>query len=68
VSYLSSRLAADPIITIEYGAEVSELHGAEELQALTVRDVKTGATRRIETRALFIRWAPRRTRNGSRVW
>jgi thioredoxin reductase (NADPH) len=53
-SYLSSRLAADPRISIEYGAEVSELHGAEDLQALTVRDVKTGATRRIETRALFI--------------
>src|SRR6202167_5107751 len=53
-SYLSSRLAADPRITIEYGAEVSALHGAEHLEALTIRDVKTGATRRIDTRALFI--------------
>jgi len=28
-SYLSSRLEAEPGITIEYGAEVSALHGAE---------------------------------------
>jgi thioredoxin reductase (NADPH) len=53
-SYLSSRLAADPRITIEYGAEVSALHGAEHLGALSIRDVKTGATRVIDTRALFI--------------
>src|SRR5271156_3205830 len=53
-SYLLNRLAADPRITIEYGAEVSELHGAENLQELTIRDVKTGATRRVEARALFI--------------
>jgi thioredoxin reductase (NADPH) len=53
-SYLSSRLAADPRISVEYGAEVNALHGTEQLQALTIRDVKTGASRRIETRALFI--------------
>ena len=53
-SYLSSRLAADPRITIEYGAEVSALHGAEHLKALTIRDVKSGATRLVDTRALFI--------------
>ena len=53
-SYLSSRLAADPRITIEYGAEVSALQGAEHLEALTIRDAKTGATRQVETRALFI--------------
>jgi thioredoxin reductase (NADPH) len=53
-SYLSSRLAADPGITVEYGAEVSALHGAEHLDAVTIRDVKTGAIRAVETRALFI--------------
>jgi thioredoxin reductase (NADPH) len=53
-SYLSSRLAADPRITIEYGAEVSALYGTEHLEGLTIRDVKTGAARRIDTRALFI--------------
>jgi thioredoxin reductase (NADPH) len=53
-SYLASRLEADPRITIEYGAEVTALHGAERLQALTIANVKTGATRRVDTRALFL--------------
>jgi thioredoxin reductase (NADPH) len=53
-SYLSSRLEADPRITIEYGAEVSALHGADHLEALSMRDVKTGASRVVDTCALFI--------------
>jgi thioredoxin reductase (NADPH) len=53
-SYLSSRLQADPRIAIEYGAEVAALHGADHLEALTIRDAKTGATRVVDTRALFI--------------
>ena len=53
-SYLSSRLEADPRITIEYGAEVTALHGAEHLEALTIRDTKSGASRIVDTRALFI--------------
>jgi thioredoxin reductase (NADPH) len=53
-SYLASRLEADPGITIEYGAEVSALQGAERLEALTIRDVNTGATRVVDARALFI--------------
>jgi len=53
-SYLSSRLEADPGITIEYGAEVSALHGADRLEGVTIRDAKTGASRVVDTRALFI--------------
>jgi len=53
-SYLSSRLEADPRITIQYGAEVSELRGTDHLEALSVRDVKTGASRNVDTRALFV--------------
>jgi thioredoxin reductase (NADPH) len=53
-SYLSSRLEADPRITIEYGAEVSALHGAEHLEALSIRDVKTRANRVVDARALFV--------------
>jgi thioredoxin reductase (NADPH) len=53
-SYLSSRLEADSRITIEYGAEVSALQGADHLEALTIRDAKTGASRVVDTRALFI--------------
>jgi thioredoxin reductase (NADPH) len=53
-SYLSSRLEADPGVTIEYGAEVIELHGEKHLDAVSIRDVKTGATRVVETHALFV--------------
>jgi thioredoxin reductase (NADPH) len=53
-SYLSSRLQADPRIAIEYGVEVTALHGGDHLEALTIRDAKTGATRVVDTRALFI--------------
>ncbi len=53
-SYLSSRLEADPRITIEYGAEVAALHGRDRLEAVTIRQAGTGATRLVETRALFI--------------
>jgi thioredoxin reductase (NADPH) len=53
-SYLSSRLEADPAITIEYGAEVSALHGADQLDAVTIRKVREGSERTIATCALFV--------------
>ena len=53
-SYLSSRLAADPRITIEFGAEVCALQGSDHLEALSIRNVNTGAVRALDTRALFI--------------
>ena len=37
-SYLSSRLEADPAVTIEYGAHVCALHGEDRLAAVTIRD------------------------------
>lgn len=52
--YLSSRLEADPAITIEYGAEVTDLHGDDHLDAVTIRTVADGATRRISTCAVFV--------------
>jgi thioredoxin reductase (NADPH) len=53
-SYLSSRLEADPRISIEYGAEISELQGTEHLQSVTIRNVKSGESRNVDTRALFV--------------
>jgi thioredoxin reductase (NADPH) len=53
-SYLVSRLEADPRIAIEYGVEVTALHGTDRLAALTVRELETGATRRLDSSALFI--------------
>jgi len=37
-SYLSSRLEADPAITIEYGTHAVELHGGDTLEAVTIRN------------------------------
>jgi thioredoxin reductase (NADPH) len=53
-SYLLSRLEADPRITIEYGAEVTALHGTDRLDAITIRELKTGEIRVLDTPALFI--------------
>jgi thioredoxin reductase (NADPH) len=53
-SYLSSRLEADPTITIQYGAEVSALHGTDHLEAVTVRDTASGSEEVVPSRALFI--------------
>jgi thioredoxin reductase (NADPH) len=51
-SYLSSRLEADPAITIEYGAHAVELHGGEALEAVTVRT--PDGNRRMNTCAMFV--------------
>jgi len=53
-SYLSSRLEADPTITIQYGAEVSALHGTDQLEAMTIRDTASGREEVVPSRALFI--------------
>ena len=53
-SYLSERLAADPGIAIDYGAEVVALHGDAHLEGVTIRDIASGATREVATRALFV--------------
>jgi thioredoxin reductase (NADPH) len=53
-SYLSSRLEADPTITIQYGAEASALHGIEHLEAVTIRDTASGREEVVPSRALFI--------------
>jgi thioredoxin reductase (NADPH) len=53
-SYLSSRLEADPTITIEYGVEVSALHGTDHLEAVTIRATASGNEEVVPSRALFI--------------
>ncbi|MEO1798504.1 MAG: FAD-dependent oxidoreductase, partial [Pseudomonadota bacterium] len=52
--YLSSRLEADPAITIHYETELCALHGEDHLKAITVIDKATGKERRIDTCGLFI--------------
>jgi thioredoxin reductase (NADPH) len=53
-SYLSSRLEADPKITIEYGSAVRLLHGGERIEAVTVHNSQCGADYTLPTCALFI--------------
>src|SRR5580704_12593668 len=53
-SYLTSRLEADPGITIEYNAEVTALEGGEHLERVTIRNAETGESRQVAARALFI--------------
>ncbi|WP_340317384.1 FAD-dependent oxidoreductase [Rhizorhabdus argentea] len=50
--YLSSRLEADPAVTIEYGARVAKLHGDEALEAVTIRNPRGDRT--LETCAMFV--------------
>jgi len=51
-SYLSQRLEADPRITIHYGTSVTDLHGEDWLEGVTF--TTKDASRRVDTRALFI--------------
>lgn len=53
-SYLSSRLEADPAVTIEYGAEVAALHGDEKLEAVTIRNTRDGTHRQAPACAVFV--------------
>lgn len=51
-NYLSRRLEADPQVTIHYNTSVSELHGEEWLEAVTLSS--PDGERRLDTTALFI--------------
>jgi thioredoxin reductase (NADPH) len=53
-NYLSSRLEADPAISIEYNAEVVALRGADKLRAVTVRDTRDATCREIPSCAVFV--------------
>lgn len=51
--YLSSRLEADPRISIDYGAQVIELHGSRQLEAVTIRQ-DDAPDRTVPVCALFV--------------
>ena len=52
--YLSSRLQADPRISIHYQTEVTGLHGEDTLRQVTVLDKRAGEERTIDCRAVFV--------------
>jgi thioredoxin reductase (NADPH) len=51
--YLSSRLEADPSISIYYGAQVLELHGSQTLDAVTIQQ-KGAENRTLAVCAMFV--------------
>lgn len=51
-SYLSSRLEADPSIVIDYGAQVTAVHGEDRLEAVTI--TRDGVEEQVETCAMFV--------------
>lgn len=53
-SYLSSRLEADPAITIEYQARITAVHGDDHLDAVTIHNDAEGTSREVPTCALFV--------------
>ncbi|MFC3612278.1 FAD-dependent oxidoreductase [Lutimaribacter marinistellae] len=52
--YLSSRLDADPRISIHFNTEIEALEGDKRLSGATVRDKSTDTTRHFDSRAVFI--------------
>lgn len=52
--YLSSRLEADPRITLHYRTEIKALAGDQHLESVTIRDKTMGQDWTVATRALFI--------------
>ena len=53
-NYLSSRLAADPAVSIDYGSDLVALHGADRLEAVTIRTTADGTTQTVPACAVFI--------------
>jgi thioredoxin reductase (NADPH) len=52
--YLSSRLDADPAVTIEYRSAVVALHGDDRLEGVTIRNAADGMERVQPTCAVFV--------------
>ncbi|MGN6487502.1 MAG: FAD-dependent oxidoreductase [Devosia sp.] len=52
--YLIERIEATDNVTVRTGASVAELHGEENLEAISVRDAATGEVTRVPARAVFV--------------
>ena len=52
--YLLSRLQTDPKITIHLNSGVTELHGSDHREAVTVHNAHTAKSTAIRTRGLFL--------------
>jgi thioredoxin reductase (NADPH) len=52
--YLTTRLMADPSVTVHFQTEVTGLAGAGQLYGVTLTNRATGAQQQIDSRALFV--------------
>jgi len=52
--YLSSRLEAEPRITLHYNTQISALHGDEKLARVTLSNAATGDATEMDSAAVFI--------------
>jgi thioredoxin reductase (NADPH) len=53
-AYLIEQIAATPNIEVRTGVEVTEVHGEQRLEAITVSDRASGGEERLEAGAMFI--------------
>ncbi len=51
---MQERAFADPKLEVIWNAEVAEIHGADNVESLTLRDTVTGETRPLDVTGLFI--------------
>ncbi|MBE1876855.1 thioredoxin-disulfide reductase [Myceligenerans pegani] len=51
---MQERAFADPKLEILWNTEVAEIHGENTVGGLTVRDTRTGTTRRLDVSGLFV--------------
>lgn len=51
---MQERAFADPKLEMVWNSEIAEIHGADKLESLTLRDTVTGETRGLDVTGLFI--------------
>jgi len=51
---MQERAFADPKLEMVWNAEIAEIHGADRVESVTLRDTLTGETRPLEVTGLFI--------------
>jgi thioredoxin reductase (NADPH) len=51
---MQDRVLSNPKVEMVWNSAVEDVVGAEKLEAVVVKDVKTGATRRLDVKGLFI--------------
>ena len=52
--YLVDRICSHPKIEVRLSSEITECHGDEHLEAVSVTDLKSGVSERLDTRYLFV--------------